>query len=192
MRESHLEINQTGKPYRPGWKGLINKAFCVQNQLPRFYANLIVLGPIIFSGAYLDMNYFSYSIKNEFDRKYESVFMLIMFLWATFVYLKCSRVISSQTKTEDYNLDKQEMGKEIINANPAKFNKYCEFCKQKKHERSSHCKQCDFCVLRRDHHCPGLGVCVGYHNTQLFCNLTFIMTVSLIVFIIISLLQLLI
>lgn len=54
-----------------------------------------------------------------------------------------------------------------------KFKNFCEFCKKYKFERSSHCSQCDVCILRRDHHCIWIGKCVGYSNTQYFLNKLF-------------------
>ena len=179
---SGIKRNKSSSFHEKIIRFFIDPKYCMNNQLPRFYANIIVIS-IIFSGAYIDSVYYSFHIKNKFDRKYEVVWMMIMFVWATLVYLKCSHVISSQTKIEDYVYSKEDdviMGKPIVNVKHNKFSNYCEFCKGKKFERTSHCKQCGFCVLRRDHHCPGLGVCVGYHNTQLFCNLTFIMIVSFI------------
>lgn len=154
---------------------------CLPGQLPRFYSNLFVIW-IIGSGAYLDIAYLSYSIENKFDKAYQSMFMLIMFLWAGLIYLKASHTKSSQTKVEDFIKTEVEREiiyqKPIVNINITEFDKECDQCKQKKFHRSSHCRICGFCVLRRDHHCPGLGICVGYQNTQSFINLLFIMTVS--------------
>jgi 7-cyano-7-deazaguanine synthase in queuosine biosynthesis len=59
--------------------------------------------------------------------------------------------------------------KELV---PIDIHKYrdCEICNTKKHERTSHCRQCDKCVLRRDHHCVWNGNCGGYANNQYFVN----------------------
>ncbi|PXF47298.1 Palmitoyltransferase ZDHHC15 [Gracilariopsis chorda] len=37
-----------------------------------------------------------------------------------------------------------------------------------KPERVHHCSTCDACVLRFDHHCPWLAVCVGLNNSKFF------------------------
>jgi hypothetical protein len=154
------------------------KSYCINNQLPRFISNIIVIW-IIGSGTYLDTVYFSYSIKNKYDRAYQSMYMLVMFLWAALIYLKTSHKESKQTKVEEFSLNNDTYAAPIININNKKFNKECEICSQKKFYRSSHCRMCGFCVLRRDHHCPGLGMCVGYHNTQNFVNLLIVMIVSI-------------
>lgn len=176
-----LQVEHPQIVLRSGESTIFNKKYCINNQLPRFTANIIVLVGIIYSGTYLDINYLSYCIKNDFDRQYNSVYMLVLFVYVTLVYLKCSYTKSAQTRIESLQINRDDnnvMSKPLINIKNHKFNSYCEFCKGKKFERSSHCRSCGFCVLRRDHHCPGLGICVGYHNTQLFCNLVFVMTVS--------------
>ena len=49
------------------------------------------------------------------------------------------------------------------------YPKYCEFCDNKrKFEKRSHCKICNCCILRRDHHCNFTNKCVGYNNNKLF------------------------
>jgi len=45
---------------------------------------------------------------------------------------------------------------------------FCEQCKHPRPERSHHCKVCDCCVLRMDHHCPLIGNCVGWRNHKYY------------------------
>ena len=58
----------------------------------------------------------------------------------------------------------------IIDLKDNQFNLNCDFCKMRKHDRSSHCKICDRCILRRDHHCFFIGKCIGYSNHRYFIN----------------------
>lgn len=52
-----------------------------------------------------------------------------------------------------------------------------------KPERCHHCSRCKTCILGMDHHCPWLGVCVGFRNRKYF--------ILLLVYTIICIIQLL-
>lgn len=44
----------------------------------------------------------------------------------------------------------------------------CQFCNVIRIERTSHCYDCNACVLELDHHCPWMGQCVGKYNLFYF------------------------
>lgn len=49
-----------------------------------------------------------------------------------------------------------------------KQHRYCQPCGIIKPPRAHHCRTCDKCVLRFDHHCPWIGQCVGAQNQKFF------------------------
>lgn len=63
--------------------------------------------------------------------------------------------------------------------------KFCRTCMIIRPIGTSHCKQCNICIERYDHHCPWVGNCIGKNNYRffygfLFClNLLFIYTLIL-------------
>ena len=190
--EEQFEMKEINSVSNPSQKKKSSKNFlgffcdvsyCLNNQLNRIYGNLVLLTTIVL-GAYFDVRYYTYSIKNPYERKFHGPYVFFFYCWTTFIFLACSSIWSTQTNIETLTQSKSDdiYGRPIVKINKL-FSGYCEFCKAKKHERSSHCKQCGVCVLRRDHHCPALGKCVGYQNTQLFCNLV----ASIIVFFLFSL-----
>lgn len=41
---------------------------------------------------------------------------------------------------------------------------YCSLCEGYKSPRSHHCRKCDRCVIKMDHHCPWINTCCGHFN----------------------------
>lgn len=45
---------------------------------------------------------------------------------------------------------------------------WCDICQCMKPDRTHHCRQCNICILKMDHHCFFIAGCVGLGNQRLF------------------------
>ena len=50
----------------------------------------------------------------------------------------------------------------------SEFLQFCTFCDGYKPPRSHHCRKCNRCCMKMDHHCIWLGKCVGFRNQASF------------------------
>lgn len=51
--------------------------------------------------------------------------------------------------------------------------RWCPFCNMVQPPRAKHCRDCDCCILRNDHHCPFVNNCIGQRNYVYFCAFLF-------------------
>ncbi|EFO23248.2 hypothetical protein LOAG_05237 [Loa loa] len=54
---------------------------------------------------------------------------------------------------------------------------FCLYCKVIKPNRTHHCRRCNRCIIRMDHHCPIIGHCIHMHNHKFFLLFLFWSTI---------------
>ena len=74
--------------------------------------------------------------------------------------------------------DNNEKNRQLKILSPYDKKLFCQKCSMKRPSRAHHCKICNKCVLKMDHHCPWIMNCVGHANQKYFVLFLFYATLG--------------
>ncbi|XP_031769401.2 probable palmitoyltransferase ZDHHC24 [Galleria mellonella] len=57
---------------------------------------------------------------------------------------------------------------------------FCEVCKRDRSPSTWHCRSCNICILKRDHHCFFFSSCIGLHNRRYYLLFLIYIVISLV------------
>eukprot|EP01016_Furgasonia_blochmanni_P038035 TRINITY_DN4552_c0_g1_i1.p1 TRINITY_DN4552_c0_g1~~TRINITY_DN4552_c0_g1_i1.p1 ORF type:complete len:471 (+),score=97.19 TRINITY_DN4552_c0_g1_i1:171-1583(+) len=88
--------------------------------------------------------------------------------------------VQSVEETPKANVNADWMRRLVLMTITKRVNvRYCSKCLMIKPSRCHHCRLCNQCVLKMDHHCPWIANCVGFNNHKYFMNMLFYSAVTL-------------
>lgn len=109
---------------------------------------------------------------------YNSCFAIIVILIAYF-FILCMRADPGFIPKPSGQTEQKEVIEELLKAGDYDSQHYCVTCMIKKPLRSKHCRICERCVARHDHHCPWLYNCVGVRTSRQFIAYTTLMEIGI-------------
>ena len=188
MREnSHSELNNFNfHPYQT-WKGqnkfLYNKKIYIGAQY--YYSILTMLFILIYCLLFYIL--VITKIKNPKTKLLSEIFYIILFIILLILGILCTLTepgalptnILSPNELKNVNTcSKKRLN--FINGFRYKL-KFCYTCQIIRPPGVSHCKICNICVEKFDHHCPWIGNCIGKNNYKYFY--TFVVLFNILSFI---------
>ena len=103
-----------------------------------------------------------------------SFFLLVFYLLTLYFFIKISLsdpgyLLRNEIyfKITTTKIEFKPIIKVVINGIIKKL-KFCETCFIYRPSRTSHCKYCNNCIIKFDHHCLWVGNCIGKENYNLF------------------------
>lgn len=94
---------------------------------------------------------------------------------------ECNRYVDETTeRVSDDVLKSRIAGIEHISHFEFPPQRYCDICQMTQPYRTKHCRECDKCVRKYDHHCFWIGGCVGELNHRKFILFLLLKTFSLV------------
>ncbi len=163
--ESYPVNNNKKEKYENNGKKILFKQKIKQFLLHNIF---IILFSVMFCIDYsLELFVFSKIFQLSIEKRAYKFFSTLFFIIVVIIYI--TLLIKSPAQTNIELVMEKEKYRIIPDYLLDSYPKFCEYCDNKrKFERSSHCRICNCCILRRDHHCNFINKCVGYNNNKLF------------------------
>ena len=124
---------------------------------------------IIFEVTFTIWKYIIFSNSTAFQHKLTSILLFVPSSTMVIITHIKSMFTSPGYVPIPYTPPKQI----TIEQNPKRPEIFCNKCNNPRPPRSHHCKICDKCTLRMDHHCKWIANCVGYKNQKFFYQFLF-------------------
>lgn len=97
-----------------------------------------------------------------------AILLVIFIIMAIATFVDAGIIPRNKIDNHYINIDSKKKRRTIVHLGALKKLAKCDTCLIVKPFRSSHCPDCNNCVLRFDHHCPWIGNCVGQRNYKYF------------------------
>jgi hypothetical protein len=108
------------------------------------------------------------------------ILLLVFIIMGIATFVDAGIIPRNKIPNHYINIDSKKKRRTIVHLGTTKKIAKCDTCLIVKPFRSSHCPDCNNCVLRFDHHCPWIGNCVGQRNYRYF--FTFISMMNILCF----------
>jgi hypothetical protein len=135
-----------------------------------FYKKLLSILPVL--PVYFIISFVTICVTRYYIFNGHSMFTLYKICFGGIFYFFALMVVLTHLRSMFTNPGFVASGWEPM----TKSNKASEFCRKCKNDRpvrAHHCKICQRCTLKMDHHCPWIANCVGFRNQKFFYQFLF-------------------
>ncbi|KAK7207838.1 Palmitoyltransferase AKR1 [Myxozyma melibiosi] len=102
------------------------------------------------------------------DRPFANLLFFIVFGLSMFFFVKSMSMDPGFIPKPAGNSEQREIIDELLSIGEYDSRHFCIYCFTRRPLRSKHCRVCEKCVARVDHHCPWINNCVGVRNHRAF------------------------
>ncbi|KAI9292506.1 zf-DHHC-domain-containing protein [Neoconidiobolus thromboides FSU 785] len=126
------------------------------------------------------VNYFNNLLKPTLSEFFYTNFVFsCTFAASLYFYFDATLSDPGSIKKNRYIRDKSGFIRNLAKVNMLNNRQFCTTCIVSRPPRSKHCKFCDQCVLKFDHHCPWTYNCIGSNNHRQFILFLILLLVAI-------------
>ncbi|KAK8159775.1 palmitoyltransferase-like protein akr1 [Phyllosticta citrichinensis] len=113
---------------------------------------------------------------------FTNIFFVIFFTATTYFYLLTMFTDPGYIPKSSSRAQQKAIIDELITTRKFDEQNFCVHCMVRRPLRSKHCKRCNRCLAKQDHHCPWVDNCVANNNHRHFVLYILFMEVGIILF----------
>ncbi len=116
-------------------------------------------------------------------------FFGLVFSFCTYNFVRSCHRDPGYIPKHGSRAEQRDMAEDLLRSGEFDARHFCTICLLRKPLRSKHCRICNRCIAKHDHHCPWIDNCVGIANHRNFMSYILALFAGIVLYLILSYLR---